>query len=566
MECRTPLYMTFDPNEIKSAAAGGAASAAAAAGNNHYNSHHDTGVRGSPSGSWNRTAAVVGRGRPSGGGVGGGVHPPPKVIKKRLPLPKNVVLLSLIEATELATADVHQQYSAKSEDSADEIPPTPEQRPDHKAIIQSMQSLDEEERNEEEKIHLATSLSVGVGGTYAVAVKDGLMMYPQRPTKRIPVDQQSSVGSSSGATAAEADVDDLVDDFQRSHFEPKGSHLLDYGDRVQIVAIDKDGWAKLARGYGYVRAGNNEIVKVGGAVDKACRLEAMLRIVSQERKRLRKEQSKIDNSFIRLMNELQHSLEKDEDLTVICRSTFTELDTSHNFEIDHRAVLADEKKENREHRIPDTPRSAPPEMPSPTPSRSDSPNSLPFYPPKPSRNTEDPSSKQTSLICFSPEEFLQPQTLTESFSMTDVTASARELLRGVGGSRDSVPPSPRIRPNLVANVAYPSQSEMLAGARAWRERHGRQAATGVDFRTGMSGHSALMTSKQGHPHEYLENNDSIRKPVSFRMSSHTGLTMGRRRNSAGHSMPMRSGMWMGGGGNPRASPSTPTTYASMGTP
>ena len=214
--------------------------------------------------------------------------------------------------------------------------------------------------------------------------------------------------------------------------------------------------------------------------------------------------------------------------------------------------------------VPTTPRSVPPSMPSPTPSRSDSPNSLPFYPPsKAARNRED-QVKQPSLICFSPEELLQPAAITESFSMTEVTASARELLRGVGGRRNAEEASPSLRPN-ISTFGYPSQSEMLAGARAWRERHGREAATGIDFRTGMSGHSALLSKKPGHPHEYLGNDESVRQPVSFRMSSHTGLTMGRRRNSMGVSVPMRSsGMWMGA--NPRASPSTPPTYTSIGTP
>ena len=545
MECRTPLYLTFDPNEGKTAP-----------GATANPQSHD--IRGSP-GSWNRNAAAArGRGGASHLSSNPQGHPPAKVIKKRIPLPKNVVLLSLIEATELATVDVQQQYSVKSEDSGDEAcPPTPEIRPDHKHIIQSMQSLDEEERNEEEKIHLATSLSVGVGGTYAVAAMEGLTMFPQRPPKQIPMVKQSSIGSGG---ENESDVDDLVDDFQRSHFEPKGSHLLDYGDRVQIVSIDKDGWAKLARGYGFVSAMNNNIVKVGGAVDRACRLEAMLRIVSQERKRLRKEQSKIDNSFIRLMNELQHSLEKDEDLTVICRSTFTELDTSQNgFDVDCQ-LMADEKKENRA-RTATSPRSGPPEMPSPSQSRTCSPNSLPFYPPVNKQNRiVDDQVRQTSLICFSPEEFLRPAAITETFSMTEVTASARELLRGVGGSKSDAPSSPPNRQN-----PYPSQSEMLAGARAWRERHGRPAATGIDFRTGMSGHSALLSVKPSHPHEFLENDESIRgKPLSFRMSSHTGLTMGRKRNSIGHGMATRSTMWIGS--NPRASPSTPKTNHSLGTP
>jgi hypothetical protein len=36
---------------------------------------------------------------------------------------------------------------------------------------------------------------------------------------------------------------------------------LHYGDRVQIVSFEDDGWAKLARGYGYVRANARQLVK-----------------------------------------------------------------------------------------------------------------------------------------------------------------------------------------------------------------------------------------------------------------------------------------------------------------
>ena len=35
---------------------------------------------------------------------------------------------------------------------------------------------------------------------------------------------------------------------------------LSYGDRVQVVALE-GGWAKLARGYGYVRVDKNQLVK-----------------------------------------------------------------------------------------------------------------------------------------------------------------------------------------------------------------------------------------------------------------------------------------------------------------
>lgn len=511
MECRTPLFMTFNPAEDSQP--GGTTTVP------DYSPEARS--------SWARPRSTVTAGRTTTHhNIGSSPTPPARLIKKRLPLPKNVVLLSLIEATELASADVHQQIGLKNDDSIDEAPLTPQPRPDHKAIIQSMHSLDEEDRVEEEKIHLATSLSVGVGGTYAVAAKEGLTIFMKRPIKRAIMDNHSSGGSGCGA---ENDVDNLVDDFHRDHMESQGSMLLDYGDRLQIVAVDKEGWAKLARGYGYVRADHHQIVKVGGAVDRACRLEAMLRIVSQERKRLRKEQTKIDNSFIRLTTELQHSLEKDEDLTVICRSTFSELDTSNNgFEA--AKALVEEKKESRV------------AMANASPSDS-SDDTFSFYPPKPDRNGEVETVKGPSFICFSPEEFLQP-TMSESFSMTEVTASARQLLRGVGGARDEPPPNPVPR---EYSMAYPSPREMRAGARAWRERNGRDASNGIDFQTGMSGHSGVSNKKNPNPHEHPEPVEPVRQKVNFRMSSHTGLSAVRKRapTPTGSTASSSSGWWLG---------------------
>mmetsp|Transcript_34601 Transcript_34601/g.39439 ORF Transcript_34601/g.39439 Transcript_34601/m.39439 type:complete len:113 (+) Transcript_34601:475-813(+) len=85
---------------------------------------------------------------------------------------------------------------------------------------------------------------------------------------------------------------------------------LSKGDRIQIVSID-DGWAKLARGYGYVRCRNGEIAKVGGSIDRACKLEALLRSISIRRKELRTEQRKLDNRFVSFMKDLQNSLLSD---------------------------------------------------------------------------------------------------------------------------------------------------------------------------------------------------------------------------------------------------------------
>ena len=180
----------------------------------------------------------------------GSSQPP---IKKRLPLPKNVVLLSLIEATELATEDVNSsQHHANATDS-------PLLKPNHSMI--------DVEENEEAKIRTGTSLAISDCGTYAVAARDGLDIYPSRPTSvYLGPDEEG-----------EEDVDTLVRFFHLDHkldFESsdgKGQDdndirkdqppvRLSCGDRAQIVSLEA-GWAKLARGYGFVRADGNQLVK-----------------------------------------------------------------------------------------------------------------------------------------------------------------------------------------------------------------------------------------------------------------------------------------------------------------
>jgi hypothetical protein len=184
--------------------------------------------------------------------------PPQPPIKKRLPLPKNVVLLSLIEATELATQDVQKKYSGS--------PSNKDTNGNSQEALQSMGSMLDAEDAEEEKIKAGTSLATSVAGTYAVAHREGLDIFPSRPS--------TLVLENSGSLNDE-DVDALVRFFHldaradsesvNSKTASPGGDLhdparLSFGDRVQIVSVE-GGWAKLARGYGYVRADRNQLVK-----------------------------------------------------------------------------------------------------------------------------------------------------------------------------------------------------------------------------------------------------------------------------------------------------------------
>lgn len=142
--------------------------------------------------------------------------------------------MSLIEATELATQNVQGRDHEPSLQDSPMVNPS---------------VLDIEE-DEEDRIRTGTSLAISDCGTYAVSAKDGLEIFPNKPESLV---QQS-----------EEDVDTLVrfhheggEDVQRKEAPPG---RLSWGDRIQIVSI-QNGWAKMARGYGYVRAGGHRLVK-----------------------------------------------------------------------------------------------------------------------------------------------------------------------------------------------------------------------------------------------------------------------------------------------------------------
>jgi hypothetical protein len=236
MECRTPLY-TIVPRGPSQGT--------------------PQGQNSSPGARFEWSSARSG-GNASRGAPGVISSPPQPPIKKRLPLPKNVVLLSLIEATELATQDVQKKYSGS--------PSNKNTNGNSQEAMQSMGSMldaeDDEDADdaEEEKIKAGTSLATSVAGTYAVAHREGLDIFPSRPS--------ALVLENSGSLNDE-DVDALVRFFHldtRADSESVNSKTvhdparLSFGDRVQIVSVE-GGWAKLARGYGYVRADRNQLVK-----------------------------------------------------------------------------------------------------------------------------------------------------------------------------------------------------------------------------------------------------------------------------------------------------------------
>lgn len=218
---------------------------------------------------------------------------------------------------------------------------------------------------------------------------------------------------------------------------------------------------------------------------------------------LRMEQSKVDNQFIRLMNDLQLSLQQDEDLTVILADAFADGD-------EHRARDEAEKKED------------------------DAAASIPARPRAEERNDTVDIQKPNRLEqkLKAPETVSRPNFVCfagDVFSGYSLDSSEREEQRRTTAGTASPTGSLEGASSLFPSASHPSPSALRAGARAWREQHGQAPRDGIDFRTGMSGHMALLSS-HAHPHEYLEepSYSASSAPVHFpKMSSHTGLTMPR---------------------------------------
>lgn len=452
MECRESLYMTFSSDTAETVL---------------LPPHLTKG----PRGSWGASR--------SGSSLASAYCSPPKrpavqkSLKKRLPLPKNVVLLSLIEATHMISSEAHPapdghvETTLAPEVTAPMVVNQPQLEDGNKPAI------------------LATKVSGGKAGTYAVCCPDGLRIFPTLPDGLV----RPSI--SSPGSGGDDDVDTLVHFFQSDKMrdlqnknpvlegEPELATLA-YGDRIQVVAVDR-GWAKLSRGYGFVPAGKNQIVKVGNTVDKACLLEAMLRSLSDNRRELRIKQSEIDTQFVSLMNHLQVSLQHDEDLTVICRTAFGENENGGSTFESADSDSVTEKKEER--------------------------NDPAIDKHLPDRSTLTSTENQGGLRRST---HVEPMARVKNVSVSQFSPMNR--------------------------TASPSPSEMKAGALAWRERQAREKT--INFRSGLSCHVALSSGNYAHAHEYLGREQpkgsqgtvgfGHNKVTSFRMSTHTGLTMSHR--------------------------------------
>ena len=217
----------------------------------------------------------------------------------------------------------------------------------------------------------------------------------------------------------------------------------------------------------------------------------------------------MDNQFIAMMNELQVSLMTDEDLTVIPADTF------HSKHKDDIAEIQAEVRDNESsNHLAGMEERALGEV------------STPLKPRPMERPLTPPGDVSRSFFCSGSDVFdtVMPMSSMSRGPPALPNSDSPSIMETFSQPQrsDSAEQTPT---RLFQSATHPSPSALKAGARAWREMHGRPANAnfGIDFRTGLSGHMALL-STSAHPHEYLEPGNQ--RGSNFRgMSNHTGLTM-----------------------------------------
>lgn len=225
---------------------------------------------------------------------------------------------------------------------------------------------------------------------------------------------------------------------------------------------------------------------VGVSVDRACRLEAVLRSLAERRRRLKKDQLDLDHQVITLMRDLHSSLMQDEDLTVIGAETFHHHHELKNVDKNKDMPVNAEERDNESSRrsIPDDnsvnlhSKNEPSLSPAPP-----KPDCFPNYVEGHNKNRTDQQSAIMGAMSFGSLSF------ASNASMADTHQSNRRDL----------------------------------------------TAFGIDFRTGLSGHMAL-SSTQVRPVDR-----SQRPSRTMNMSHHSGLSASRPsrqgfQNSVSHSV------------------------------
>ncbi len=193
-------------------------------------------------------------------------------------------------------------------------------------------------------------------------------------------------------------------------------------------------------------------------------------MLSFRRNDLVEQKASIEKDALHLMHELQHTMHVEEDLTVIGAEAFSSED-----------IIPVPEAEIREDQL-----------------------------------LTDSTSNDQLPLRSSNEEYVAPRTSVAQSNDGFMGGWFRGFYPS-SQKRETRQEPDRCRDMVTNNTKV--SSAMLASAESWRRRNGREAATKVDFRTGLSGHLGAL----GH-HANVRNQVETGLP---KMSCHGGLTVRR---------------------------------------
>jgi len=221
--------------------------------------------------------------------------------KKRIPLPKNLVLMSLIEVKDKAS-DIEKESTTL-------------------LCKMALKGVDEN-KNEELNVMLGTFFESVTCGTYVVKCRKGLKVFLRKP--KFPIKNTND----NSCLSSQQDSEYLLDENNTTNNRILGSFSipwnskskkrltkLNFGDNVQVISIE-DGWAMLARRKGFVSTENTQLVKVSGPTDKACRIEGILYAMFSDWKKIENDRTRVQRVKKQLIRELKLALTS-EDKTVV---------------------------------------------------------------------------------------------------------------------------------------------------------------------------------------------------------------------------------------------------------
>lgn len=240
MECREPLFYSIPKTGIGGVPVGGSSHPSSVTTNrsplpgsyNRNSNHHHNGA-----GRFSPTPATPPQNSHA--------HPPPAVTQVPYPIPKNVVLIAMMEVAE---------RQAKEKERLDD----------------TNGSMDDEEEYDLNRIISGMATLSGPCGTYVVKDPEGLVLLTEYPNH-----EHFSAGDNQEPSwlPSPRKDDGNVEGGQAEHVPPalsvsasedsvevKYPGLLEKGQTVQVVSFEH-GVATLARRAGYILANSNQLVK-----------------------------------------------------------------------------------------------------------------------------------------------------------------------------------------------------------------------------------------------------------------------------------------------------------------